>query len=548
MRPHLGTAFDDATTPDASPRVPRPRASRPRRRSVVIACAVAAWLTGGTAAWAAPDTLTIRLSSDIRSTDPGINRDGDTDAVVLHMVEGLVAHREDTSVGPLLARSIETSADGRVHTFRLREGIRFHDGSPLAAQDVLLAWQRYMDPKNNWRCRAEYVPGGASAVAKVEAPDPNTVSFTLEKPSALFLATLARPDCGETAIYARSSLNPDGSWRAPVGTGPYRLAEWRRGEFVDLARNDTYAALPGERDGHTGGKAALVGKVRFLVVPDTAAAKAALLSGRVDILYATASTDQTEFLARKDITVAATPTMELYSLLLQTRDPVLRDVRIRRAIALSLDVDEIARAVMPNARGSRSVIPTTSPYYGPVQAALPKRDLAAAKALLAEAGYKGQPIRLVATKRYQLLYDAAVYMQAMAAEAGINMELEVLDWATELDRFNSGAYQAMSFNYGARLDPTLSFDMVSGPKASQPRKLWDDGAVQALVARSGNEPDPAKRQAVFDELERRFREDVPMVNLFTSVETSAVRASVEGYRGWALNQPRAWGVRKTGSD
>ena len=512
------------------------------------AFAAAACLAASPAAWAASDTLTIRLSSDIRSSDPGINRDGDTDAVVLHIVEGLVAYREDTSVGPLLARSVETSADGRVYTFRLREGVKFQNGSPLAAQDVLFAWARYMDPKNNWRCRPEYVAGGASAVAKVEAPDPQTVAFTLEKPSALFLATLARPDCGETAIYHRDSLDADGAWREPIGTGPYRLAEWRRGQFVDLVRNEAYAALPGERDGHTGRKAALVEKVRFLVVPDTATAKAALLSGRVDILYATASADVPEFRARKDIAVAATPTMELYSLLLQTQDPVLQDVRIRRAIALSLDVDEIAHAVMPDSRGSRSVIPTTSPYYGPVQAALPKRDLAAAKALLAQAGYKGQPIRLIATKRYQLIYDAAVYMQAMAAEAGINMELEVLDWATELDRFTRGAYQAMSFNYGARLDPTLSFDMVSGPKATQPRKLWDDGEVQALVARSGDETDTAKRQAVFDELERRFREDVPMVNLFTSVETSAVRASVEGYKGWALNQPRAWGVRKTESD
>lgn len=545
MRLLIDPPFESATLPEGQ----RVTGSPLRRRGwIAVAAFGAAWLMTVTAVEAAPDTLTIRLSSDIRSTDPGINRDGDTDAVVLHMVEGLVAYREDTSVGLLLARSTDMSADGRVYTFRLREDVRFHDGSPLTAGDVLFAWQRYMDPKNNWRCRPEYLQGGASPVAKIEAPDRDTVVFTLEKPSALFLATLARPDCGETAIYARSSLNPDGSWRAPVGTGPYRLSEWRRGEFVDLVRNDAYTTLPGERDGHTGGKAALVGKIRFLVVPDTATAKAALLSGRVDVLYATASADVPEFRASKDIVVVPTSTMELYSLLLQTKDPILQDVRIRRAIALSLDVDEIARAVMPDAHGSRSVIPTSSPYYGAVQAALPKRDLAAARALLAEAGYKGQPIRLIATKRYQILYDAAVYMQAMAAEAGINMELEVLDWATELDRYSSGSYQAMSFNYGARLDPTLSFDMVSGPKATQPRKLWDDGTVQALVTRSGNETDTPKRQAVFDELERRFREDVPMVNLFTSVETSAVRASVEGYRGWALNQPRAWGVRKTGLD
>ena len=81
----------------------------------------------------------------------------------------------------------------------------------------------------------------------------------------------------------------------------------------------------------------------------------------------------------------------------------------------------------------------------------------------------------------------------------------MLDWATELDRYGRGAYQAMSFNYGARLDPTVSFDMVAGPKATQPRKVWDVPGVQAAIAESGNETDKAKRQALFDELERRFR-------------------------------------------
>lgn len=499
-----------------------------------------------TPAFADPDTLTIRLSSDIRSTDPGINRDGDTDAVVLHMVEGLVAHREDTSVGLLLARSVEVSPDGLAYTFRLREGLRFHDGTPLAAEDVRFAWNRYMDAKNGWRCRTDFSQGGIAPVAAVEAPDPSTVTFRLDKPSALFLVTLARPDCGGTGIYARSSLNPDGTWRAPVGTGPFRLGEWRRGEYVDLLRNDAYAALPGERDGHTGNKTPEVARVRFLVVPDGATAKAGLFADRIDVLWAVSANDVPEYKARPNLRVRFDPTMELYALLLQTEDPLLKDVRIRRALALSLDVDQIAEAVMPGTKGSRSVIPTPSAYYGGAQAAMPARDLAAARALLAEAGYKGQPLKLVATKRYQILYEVAVYVQAQAAEAGINLELEVLDWAVELDRYTKGTYQVMSFNYGARLDPTVSFDMVAGPKATQPRKVWDNPEAQALIVRSAQETDKAARQAVFDALEARFRSDVPMINLFSSVEASAARASVEGYKGWALNQPRAWGVRKTG--
>ena len=82
--------------------------------------------------------------------------------------------------------------------------------------------------------------------------------FTLDKPSVLFLATMARTDCGSAGIYHRSSLGPDGKWLEPVGTGPFKFAGWKRGESLDLVRFDHYAALPGKPDGLTGNKTALV--------------------------------------------------------------------------------------------------------------------------------------------------------------------------------------------------------------------------------------------------------------------------------------------------
>ena len=97
-------------------------------------------------------TLTAVLNADIRSTNPGVNRDGNTDSVVLHMVEGLVGYAEDGSVGPLLAEKVEISPDGKTYTFRLRKGVKFHNGATMTSADVLWSWTRYMDPKTDWRC------------------------------------------------------------------------------------------------------------------------------------------------------------------------------------------------------------------------------------------------------------------------------------------------------------------------------------------------------------------------------------------------------------
>jgi peptide/nickel transport system substrate-binding protein len=507
---------------------------------LALACAAAAL-----PALASAETglLRIRLNADIRSTDPGVNRDENTDAVVMQMVEGLVAYREDASVGPMLAKAVEVSPDGMTYRFTLRDGVTFDNGAALTAEDVLFAWKRYLNPETGWRCLSEFDGRGQAKITNIAAPDPATVVFTLDKPSALFLATMARTDCGEAGIYHKSSLDADGKWREPVGTGPFKFGEWRHGEYIDLVRNDHYAALPGKPDGLTGNKTALVPKLRFAIIPDPSAAKAALMADNIDVISRIQTSDLAELAARPDIAIDSTPTMEVEGILFQTRDPVLKDPRIRKAFLLSLDLPQlVAAASNGQAKPSTSIIPLPSSFYGQPQAALPTRDLPAAKKLLTEAGYKGQPIKMITNKRYEAMFDASVLAQAMAQEAGLNVELEVLDWATELDRYTKGDYQAMSFGYSARLDPSLSFEMISGDKDKQPRKVWDNPDALALLAKSMQVSGKPERQALFDRMEALFRADQPMIPLYSVFGTAAVRKTVQGYKNWALGQPRAWGV------
>jgi peptide/nickel transport system substrate-binding protein len=508
-----------------------------------VACLSIAW-SGQVAAQPKDDTLRIRLNADIRSTDPGVNRDNNTDIVEMHFVEGLVAFKEDSTVGTLLAQSINVSPDGKVYTFKLRPGLKFSNGASLTSEDVLFSWNRYMKPETTWRCLNEF--DGKSdlvKVLKVEAKDPLTVVYTLEKPSGMFLTTLARPDCGGAGVYHKSSIGPDGKWIEPIGTGPFKLGTWKRNQFIEMVRNENYVAMPGKRDGNTGNKTPLVAKVRWLVIPDPSAAKAALLSGGLEMLYDIEDSDLPEYKARKDLTVASVPTLGLNGFIMQTRDPVLKDVRIRRAFALSLDLPQLVDAVTSGtAKPSRSAIPAASAFYGAAQANLPKRDIAAAKKLLAEAGYPGQTIKITTTKKYANFFTAAVMAQAMAADAGIKIDIEVLDWATVLDRYSRGDYQMLSHGYSARLDPSLSYEMFTGNRDKQPRKVWENPEAIELLGQSMEVTDKAKRQALFDKLDAKLREDASAVWLYSEVRTSAVRSNVKGYAGWPLAQTRLWGV------
>jgi len=504
---------------------------------------LAAWLVA-LASPAVAQTLRVRLNADIRSTDPGVNRDANTDAVVLHVVEGLVALKEDTTVGPLLASKVDVSADGKTYTFSLRDGVKFHNGALLTADDVLWSWKRFMDPATNWRCLSEFDGRGLVKLLAVESPNPKTVVFRIDSPSALFLATMARMDCGGSGIVHRSSLGTDGKWVAPVGTGPFKLGEWKRGQAIELLRFDDYAARSEPMSGYTGAKKAEVERVRFMIIPDSAAAKAALYSNAVDIITDAPSSDFAELKARTDIKLDASPSMGLNALLLQTRDPLLKDVRIRRALALSLDTEELAASVSEGlSKRNNSAVPTTSPFYGAVQANGFKRDLAEAKRLLAAAGYSGQPIKLIANKRYGSTFDSAVLVQSMAQAAGLKIEIEVLDWATQLDKYGKGDYQLMSFTYSARLDPALNFEMLMGPKDKQPRKVWDNPDAQARLAVALDSPDRALRQSIFDDLHKRMLDEVPAIVFYNGIELAATRRNVAGYKGWPTGQPRLWNVR-----
>ncbi len=519
--------------------------SLPARIAAALAAAALVAATATVAAApAAAEMITVATNADIRSTNPGVNRDDNTDAVILHIVEGLVAYREDGTVGPLLAERVETAEEGRAYTFHLRRGVKFHNGAEMSSADVLWSWNRLMDPKTDWRCRNEFDGRGMFKVEAVEAPDAATVVMRIDRPSALFLATLARTDCGMTAVIHKDSVNADGSWARPVGTGPYKLGDWRRGQQVILDRFDDYASLPGPRDGYTGGKRPLVEQVKFLVVPDPSTVKAALLSGAVDAADVP-DADIDELKTNPAVTLKSAPTPVMHGILIQTQDPVLADPRVRQAIAAALDTAEIVAAVSNGlGRPNQSIVSTASAYHGAVQRETVRHDPARARRLLAEAGYKGQPIKLIANKRPVVpSFAVAVIAQAMMQAVGLNVDIEVLEWATQLDRYQKGTYQMMSFSYSARFDPALSYEQVSGPKDKQPRKVWDDAEGLRLLEQVMTVTDKGERQKRFDAMHRRFLETVPMIVLYNGIDTVAHSRRVRGYDPWLGAKPRLWEVR-----
>lgn len=506
--------------------------------SLIIVIALATVLRGRS-----ETVLHARLSADIQSTNPGVRRDGNTDQVMLHIVEGLVAYREDGSVGPLLARSWSISADGKTYTFKMRSGVYFHNNQPMTASDVVWSLSRYFTMGTAWRCSDAIGSRGMVKVIGVAATAPDTVAVKLDRAAPLFLTTLARTDCGETGILSPASVDVHGNWIAPIGTGPFKFADWKHNQYIDLVRFDKYAALPGPRDGNTGGKTPLVDRVHFMIIPDSSAALVALLRGSLDVMGEVAYVNYDSIRLSHDLVVDVTPMEDINAIFFQTQDPLLRDVRLRRAIALTLDTAGMTRVITRGtAQSNNSIVPTPSPYHKAVEAQLRGVNIAEARQLASAAGYNGQEIHLVTNHNYPELFDSAVLAQAMAHEAGINLVIDTLDWATEVAKYSSGKYQMLSFSFSARLDPAFNYQLFVGDKSTDPRKAWDSPEARTLLQQLIETSDMAKRQALVDQLHTLFMRDTPAVVTFNTSRISAWRKNVVGYKTWLTGFPRYWGV------
>jgi peptide/nickel transport system substrate-binding protein len=481
--------------------------------------------------------LSIAMGSDIRSLEPTVNRDSNTDNVLFHIFEGLVGYRADLSIGPVLAESWTVSDDGLSYSFTIREGAMFHNDEPVTSEDVKWSWER-VNANAEWRCASTF----EGLVSSVETPDPRTVVFNLSKPNALFLVHLSNVQCHILTAHPDSAAGE--AW-TPIGSGPFQLGEWRQGEVVSLTRFDGYVPLEEPASGYAGARVAYVDEVRFVVIPDGAAAEAALATGEIDVVFEPSLLRLDEIRAG-GATVDITDGLSWNTLLIQTRDPLLSDPRIRRAIAHALDLETLATARTDGlAQGNGSAVPRSSAYFNEAFESWPAHDPEAARALLAEAGYDGTPIKLQTNSEYQSMFDDAVVMQAMMMAAGFTVELETLDWATQLDNYLAGNFQLQSFGYSARFDPGLMYGTIIGNKDDRKTSQWESDAAKALLDKANTTLDDAERGRIFEEMHALMATDVPIIGLYHSPAVEAYGPTVRGWSVWAANKPIAWNVWKT---
>jgi peptide/nickel transport system substrate-binding protein len=504
-----------------------------------------AWLAGTTAAAgsvaAALPEIRVADAIDTPTSMPGHrSRNTATDAIMLHVVESLVALRDDLSVAPMLADSWTISPDGKTYQFKLRSGVTFHNGAPFTSADVVWSLNRILDPASESYCRNQYDGSKGAKVVGVTATAPNAVTVVLDQPNALFLQQMANVQC-PLAILHRSSVDARGKWIKPVGTGPFMFGEWRKGQFLQLPAYPGYVPRTEAPSGTAGAKKALA-NLRYVVIPDAAAQKAAFMSGQVDLIVADGENPPPK---GPGWNIVVEQDQDLNVLLMQSRDPLLAKPEFRRAVALSLDLAGLAKALTNgNTTYNPSLVPAGTTNYSPVHAAGYGKNAAEAAKLLAAAGYRGEPVKIQTNKRYPEMYRLAVVTQNMLSRAGIKAEVEVIEWATQVTNFREGKFQMMAFSYSARLDPAIMYGDVLGDKAKTAMSQWSNPEAIKILAGIKGVSDPARRKSAFEDLHRRMLADVPLLEVYNSTTLLGVSKRLTGFKPWPLRRPRFFNVSK----
>ncbi|WP_158970026.1 ABC transporter substrate-binding protein [Chachezhania sediminis] len=489
----------------------------------------------------ADSMVRMALNADIRGTNPGVTRDGNTDIVHSQYVEGLVTYGDNFEIIPMLAESWDVSDDGLTYTFHLRDGVKFHNGAEMTAQDVEWSWNRLAGEASESHCKTYFNGTNGLKVVSAEAVDDDTFVVTLDRPFAVFLATMARFDCGSMGILHPDSVNADGSWNAPIGTGPYMMGDHKPGRYVELDRFVDYSSREGEPNGLGGGKHAEVDTLRFEIVSEGAVAKTALQAGDLD-LVALDAIAAAELDGQPGFKIDATQSAVWDTYLLSPSAPILQDVRIRQAMAHAIDPNQIMAAITEGfGAASPSPVPPMSKNFTAVEAEYPAYDVDLAKSLMADAGYNGEEIKILATRRNGAYYERALMAQAMLMDAGFNATLEVVEWGTQLEAYQSGeGYVMQSFTFSPRLHPGLSFEMFTG---DAPRKAWQNPEAIALVYESLQTGDPERLQEIIDQLSRMFNEEIPAIGLGHRMLFTGMSDRVDGFQNWGAGVLRGWMLR-----
>ena len=472
-------------------------------------------------------------SGDSVGLDPARETDGESFYATHQIFDTLVESKTGTTETiPALATSWDVSDGGLTYVFHLREGVKFHDGTPMNADAVVFSLDRQLSEDHPyyeygpWKYWTNYM-GMSAIVESITAVDDMTVEFKLQKVEAPFIANLAMDFAGIVSPTAFMA-DPEGFSTNPVGTGPFKFVSWTKDSDIVLDKNEDYW------------EEVYLDRVILKVIPDATARWLALQKGEVDLIDFPAADDLPAMEADPDVKLIQQPGLNVGYLALNTEKKPYDDKRVRQAMNYAINQDEIIEAVYGSAgQAAKNPIPPTMWSYNDDIEGY-GYDVEKAKALLAEAGYadgfKTEIWAMPVARPYNP--DARKIAEIMQAQlAKINVEVEIIsyEWGTYLDKTDTGEHQAAMLGWtGDNGDPdNFLWVLLSAPSAVPPAgniAFWKNDEFTALIKEAKETADTARRTELYMQAQVIFHEEAPWVTIAHSVVTVPQSMAVQNFK------------------
>lgn len=470
---------------------------------------------------AAPnDAFVVGLEGNPTTMDPRFASDAYSSRIRPLIFDSLIEVAPDGTFTPNLAESWE-QRDKTTFVFHIKKGVTFHDGRPLTSRDVKYTFDYLMDPKN--KCPAG---GSLGEIESVLAPDPYTVEFRLSKVFVPVMFKLVK------GIVPAHLGDADEFSDNPVGSGPYRVVNIKRGEIVELAANDQY---------HDG--VPLIKKLRFEVVRSDTTRMLKLEKGELHLVLNAVAPYAIKFFERtKGIQVIRQPGVN-YSYLgfnLKDKKGITDKVSVRRAIAHAIDREKIVKALMKGQAqlAGGLLAPSNHFYCGDVMTY--DFDPEKARSLLDQAGFT-DPDGDGPQKRFTLSYKTstnklrnriAEIMAVQLGDVGIGVEKRSYEWGTFYDDIKKGNFQSFTLTWVGITDPDIYhyiFHSSQQPPIGANRGRYENPTLDALLDQTWIETDDAARKDLFCRIQQIVADDCVYVSLWWAEDIVVATKGLKGF-------------------
>jgi len=463
---------------------------------------------------AGAQTLRLGIASDPDVLDPTLSRSVAGRQVFAAMCDKLLDIDEQGAVVPQLATAWEWQEDGRALLLTLRPGVRFHDGEALDSAAAVFGLNRHLTAPGSTR-RGEMGP-----VSGIEVAGPMALRIRLSEPFAPLLAALA-----DRAGMLVSPRTPPEAQAAPACAGPFRLTRRVAQDRIELERFAQYWD-PGVIH---------FDRVVYRPIPDTTVRASNLRAGALELIERVATSDLDTLAADRRVRVLEGPSLAVHYIAInigngeRANTPLGRDARVRAALEASIDREVVNRVAFEGRfRVANQATPPGHPHHI-AAIATPGRDLPRARALLREAGLERVRIRLSVPGLSEYTQPAEV-IQAMAAEAGITIEIQVMETATLLRAWTAGDFEALIIQWSGRTDLDQNIWSFNACGESLNGGRYCSAEADAAMRAGRTSTDTAARLAAYASAMDILLRDRPYIYLWHPRSFFAARAGLEGLR------------------